>query len=88
MTTNTIETIGCNLADAELQTAVGGRKNRAQRQARKFWKQHKSSQPPVAIGDGGVTIDGVWTGGPAPAPFDPFKPVPGADAISFPQMPG
>ncbi|QCH14829.1 hypothetical protein CB0101_07715 [Synechococcus sp. CB0101] len=93
MNTTTIETNTFNLADAELQAAVGGRKkgggkNRAQRQARKFWKQHKASQPQITIGDGGVTIDGEWTGAPAPAPFNPFKPVDGADAISFPQMPG
>jgi hypothetical protein len=93
MSTTTIETNAFNLADAELQTAVGGRKkggakNRAQRQARKFWKQHKASQPQVTIGDGGVTVGGVWTGGPTPARFDPFEQIDGADEISFPQMPG
>ena len=93
MSTTTIETNAFNLADAELQTAVGGRKKgggmiRAQRQARKFWKQHKASQPQITIGDGGVTIDGVWTGGPTPAPFNTFEPIPGADAVSFPPMPG
>ncbi|QCH15869.1 hypothetical protein CB0101_14025 [Synechococcus sp. CB0101] len=93
MTIETVTTVTdkntFDLSDADLQGVVGGRRDRsAQRKARKAQRQIRSMQPTISLDGGVVTIDGVSTGGPGPAPFNHFEPIPEADRITFPQMPG